>query len=120
MYDVLIIGAGITGSAIAYELSKYNLSVALVEAANDVATATTKANSGIVHAGYDPKPGTLMAKLNVEGAKMYKELALKFNVHYENIGSLVVGRKEDEDKILSLYQRGLDNNVPELSIIRDE
>ena len=120
MYDVLIIGAGITGSAIAYELSKYNLSVALVEAANDVATATTKANSGIVHAGYDPKPGTLMAKLNVEGAKMYKELAPKFNVHYENIGSLVVGRKEDEDKILSLYQRGLDNNVPELSIIRDE
>ena len=68
-YDVVIIGGGITGSAIAYELSKYNLEVALVEARNDVATATTKANSGIVHAGYDPKPGTLMAKLNVEQIK---------------------------------------------------
>ena len=120
MYDVVIIGGGITGSAIAYELSKYNLEVALVEARNDVATATTKANSGIVHAGYDPKPGTLMAKLNVEGSKMYKELAPKFNVHYDNIGSLVIGRKEDEEKILELYQRGLDNHVPELSIIRGE
>lgn len=120
MYDVLIIGGGITGSAIAFEFSKYNLNVALVEASNDVATSTTKANSGIVHAGYDPVPGTLMAKLNVLGSKMYKELAPMLNVHYSNIGSLVIGRKGDEDKIKELYERGLKNNVPDLSIIKGE
>jgi glycerol-3-phosphate dehydrogenase len=120
MYDVIIIGGGITGSSIAYEFSKYNLKVAMVEASNDVGASTTKANSGIVHAGYDPKPGTLMAKLNVEGSKMYKELAPKFNVHYSNIGSLVIGKKSDEDKILELYNRGLENGVSDMSILRGE
>ena len=120
MYDVLIIGGGITGSSIAYELSKYKLKVALVEKENDVAVVTTKANSGIVHAGYDPKPNTLMAKLNVLGSKMYKELAPLFHVHYSNIGSLVVGREEDEDKVVELYNRGLENKVEDMSILRGE
>lgn len=120
MYDVVIIGGGITGSSIAYELSKYKLKVALVEKENDVAVVTTKANSGIVHAGYDPKPDTLMAKLNVLGSKMYKELAPLFHVHYSNIGSLVIGREEDEDKVLELYNRGLENKVEDMSILRGE
>ena len=66
-YDVALLGAGITGSSLAFELSKYKLNVILIERENDVAMKTTKANSGIVHAGYDPLPGTKMARLNVEG-----------------------------------------------------
>lgn len=120
MYDIIIIGAGITGASIAYEFSKYNLNVAILEATNDVSTATTKANSGIVHAGYDPKPNTLMAKLNVEGSKMYEELAKKLNVHYDKIGSLVLGRKEDKEKIEELYQRGILNGVSDLSILNKD
>lgn len=121
-YDVLIIGAGIVGSSIAFELSKYDLKVAVVEKENDVSLGTTKANSGIVHAGYDPRPGTTMARLNVLGNKMYAELAPKLNVHYKKIGSLVIGRN-DKDKALieELFRRGKENGVPELSIIdKDE
>lgn len=120
MYDVIIIGAGITGSSIAYEFSKYNMKCLMLEATNDVSTATTKANSGIVHAGYDPMPNTLMAKLNVIGSKMYKELAPLLNVHYNPIGSLVIGKKEDYNKIKELYDRGIENKVPDLSILEGE
>ena len=97
-FDVAIIGAGITGSSIAFELSKYKLDVVLIEKENDVSLCTTKANSGIVHAGYDPKPGTKMAELNVYGSKHYKKLAEDLNFHYKQIGSLVIGR--DGDKAL--------------------
>ena len=120
MYDIIIIGCGISGASIAYEFSKYNLKCLVLEAMNDVATETTKANSGIVHAGYDPKPGTLMAKLNVIGSKMYKDLAPKLNVHYNQIGSLVIGKKEDYSKIKELYDRGIKNGVEGLSILEGE
>ncbi|MCR5231152.1 MAG: NAD(P)/FAD-dependent oxidoreductase [Acholeplasmatales bacterium] len=117
MFDCIIIGCGITGASIAYELSKYKMKVCILEALNDIGDATTKANSGIVHAGYDPLPNTLMAKLNVIGSSMYESLAKKLNVHYEKIGSLVVGKKEDEGKILELYDRGVQNGCKDLSII---
>ena len=121
MFDVIIIGCGITGASIAYELSKYELKVGILEALNDVGDETSKANSGIVHAGYDPTPHTLMAKLNVIGSEMYEKLCCDLNVHYEKIGSLVIGKKEDEGKILELYHRGLENGVKDLSIIyKDE
>ena len=68
LYDVIIIGCGITGAAAAFHLSKYKLSICVLEGANDVSCGTTKANSAILHAGYDPEPGTLMARLNVRGA----------------------------------------------------
>ena len=74
MYDVLIIGCGITGAAAAFHLSRYRLKVAVVERENDVADGTTKANSAILHAGYDPEPGSLMARLNVRGSALAKEL----------------------------------------------
>ena len=74
MYDVLIIGCGIIGSAVAYELSKYQLSVGILEKYNDVANGATKANSAILHAGYDPHPGTDMARLNTLGIKLAKEM----------------------------------------------
>ncbi|MDD6302108.1 MAG: NAD(P)/FAD-dependent oxidoreductase [Bacillales bacterium] len=120
-YNVAIIGAGITGTAIAFELSKYDINVCLIEANNDVAMATTKANSGIVHAGYDPLPGTNMARLNVLGNKMYEELAPKLNVHYKKIGSLVIGRNEENRKLIeTLYERGIKNGVPGMKILSKE
>jgi glycerol-3-phosphate dehydrogenase len=118
-YDVLIIGSGITGCSIASELSKYTLKVAVIEKENDLAMKTTKANSGIIHAGYDPKPGTLMARLNVEGSALVHELAPLLNFHYHEIGSLVIGSTEaDHAAINELYHRGIANGVPKLQILK--
>lgn len=88
-YDVLIIGAGVSGSAIARELSKTNLKTIVLEKEEDVCEGTSKANSGIVHAGYDAKPGTLKAKLNVRGSQMIPELAKTLHFEYENNLSLI-------------------------------
>lgn len=121
MFDVAIIGCGIVGAAAAYEFSKYDLSVAVLEKSTDVATGTTKANSAIVHAGYDPKPGTLMAKLNVRGSQLIEELAQKLDVEYEKIGSLVLAFDEDDlETIKTLYGRGTENGVPGLRILSAE
>ena len=118
MYDVLIIGAGITGAAIAMELSKYRLKIGWLEQHNDVAMETTKANSGIIHAGYDPKPNTLKAKLNVRGARLYQELAPKLRFHYRQTGSLVVGSTPEDLQIIEqLYHRGVANGVEDLAIL---
>ena len=121
MYDVLIIGAGITGAAIAMELAKYRLNIGWLEKHNDVAIETTRANSGIVHSGYDPKPGTNMARLNVRGAALYKTLAPLLNIHYKIIGSLVIGRNEQDMTVLrDLYDRGVQNGVEQLEILDKE
>ena len=120
MVDVAVIGCGIVGAATAYELSRYDLSVTVLEAANDVADGTTKANSAILHAGYDPHPGTRMAALNVEGARLAKELCAKLQVSYKQIGSLVLAFDE-EDLVLvrELYHRGATNGVPGLQLVND-
>ena len=76
MYDVAIIGAGVIGASIFRELTKYNLNVIVIEKENDVSMGTSKANSAIVHAGYDPKEGTLMAKYNVKGNKMFDKICI--------------------------------------------
>lgn len=121
MYDITIIGAGVSGSSLAYELSKYDLSVCVIEAENDVAVKTTKANSAILHAGYDPKPGSLNARLNVEGARLAKEICRKLDVPRKEIGSLVVAfSKEDLETLQELYDRGLKNGVPDLQILSKE
>lgn len=118
MYDAIIIGCGITGAAMAFELSKYRLKVAVLEAENDVATGATKANSAILHAGYDPTPGSLMARLNVRGSALAKELCAKLDVPYEQTGSLVVGFSEaDEEALLALYRRGKENGVEGLDLL---
>ena len=78
MYDVAIIGCGVIGAATAYALSRYDNKVVILEAENDVADCTTKANSAILHAGYDPEPGTRMARLNVEGVALAKEICARF------------------------------------------
>lgn len=121
MYDVAIIGSGITGSACAYFLSKYRLKIAVIEKNNDVCCGTTKANSAIIHAGYDPHPETLMAKLNVKGSATAKEICAKLDVPYNQIGSLVVAFSEEEAKTVEeLFERGNANGVPDLKILNRE
>ena len=85
MLDVAIIGCGVIGAASAYELSHYRLQTAVFEAENDVADCTTKANSAILHAGYDPEPGTRMARLNVEGSALAKEICARLDVPYRAV-----------------------------------
>ena len=117
-YDVIIIGCGVIGADCAYELAKYALRVGILEASNDVANGTTKANSAIVHAGYDPLPGTKMARLNVRGSAMMGELCRKLDVPYRNNGSLVVSLSEEDDETLrELYARGAANGVPGLRLL---
>lgn len=113
MVDVTIIGCGVIGAAAAAVLSRYDLSVTIVEKENDVATGTTKANSAIIHAGYDPEPGTQMARLNVEGNRLCKEWAKQLDVPCHEIGSLVLGFDDDDLAMLhELYARGEANGVP--------
>ena len=121
IYDVAIIGGGIIGSSIARELSRYKLHTCIIEKEDDVSTGTSKANSGIVHGGYDPEPGSLMAKLNVEGSSLFKTWAKELHIDYKNIGSLVVAfSEEDKDHIKRLYERGKTNGVPQLELISQE
>ena len=96
MYDVAIIGAGVVGASIFRELTKYNVKVAMLDKENDVSMGTSKANSAIVHAGYDPKEGTLMAKLNVKGNEMFEALCNELNVPFKRNGSLVLAFNEEE------------------------
>ncbi|MGL5662411.1 MAG: NAD(P)/FAD-dependent oxidoreductase, partial [Cetobacterium sp.] len=121
MYDILIIGAGIVGTGIARELSKYKLKVAVLEKDTDVANETTKANSAIVHGGYDAKEGSLMAKLNVLGNSLYEDLCNELSVPFKRNGSLVLAFNDEEVEHLNvLYNRGIINKVPGLAIINQE
>ena len=118
MYDVIIIGAGITGAAAAFELSKYRLDTVVLERENDIACGTTKANSAILHAGYDPEPGSLMARLNVRGVALARELCAKLDVPYRPCGSFVLGFTEADDATLAqLLAKGRANGVPGLELL---
>ena len=117
-YDVAIIGSGVVGALISRELSKYDIKVALLERCNDVAMGTTKANSAIVHGGFDAIPGTMKAKLNVKGTEMMPEVCKELNVPYKNNGSLVLAFSDEEmEHVKELYDRGVKNGVPNLEII---
>jgi glycerol-3-phosphate dehydrogenase len=120
--DVIIIGGGVCGCSLLYELSRYSIKTLLLEKENDVADGTSKANSAIVHAGYDPPPGTAMARYNVEGNRLFEQLCADLDVMYKKIGSLVVGFDEtDRKSIEKLYVKGNKNAVPGLRIVeRDE
>lgn len=89
IYDAAIIGAGVIGGMLARELTRYKLTVVLLEKENDVACGASKANSGIIHGGFDPVPGTLKAKLNAEGVDKLYAAAKALNVPYKNNGSFV-------------------------------
>ncbi len=117
MYDVIIIGGGITGTAIARELSQYKLKILLLEKEPDICEGTTKANSAIIHGGYDAKPGTLKARFNVRGNALVRELASKLQFHFKQIGSLVVAFSDEEmETVRELYERGLKNGVPKMEL----
>lgn len=121
MFDVLIIGAGVTGCFIARELSKYNLNVLVVEKNNDVGNETTSANSAIVHSGYDPLPGSLKAKLNVEGNAMFDKVCEELDVSFKRIGSITVALDEKEVEILkSLQERAKQNGVETILLSKEE
>lgn len=120
-YDVVVIGAGVVGAMITRELSKYNLNLMLVEKCSDVAMGATKANSAIVHAGFDAEVGSLKAKLNVQGASLMAYYCNKLSVPYKNIGSLVVAYDWDDMQTLEmLFERGFNNGVPNMEIISQE
>lgn len=118
MKKVIIIGAGIIGCSVARELSRYNVEVTVLEKFNDVACGTTKANSGIVHAGFDAKPNTLKAKFNLLGNKMFDALAEELDFPFKRNGALVLCFDKDGVKDLcDLYQRGVANGVEGLRTI---
>ncbi len=117
-FDVAVIGAGITGAAIARQLSRYEIKIALVDAAEDVAMGASRANSAIVHAGYDCPPGSLEALLNVRGNAMYDRWCAELDVPLGRLGSLVVAFSDEETKtVQALYERGLKNGVPDMRVI---
>ncbi|HIS03772.1 MAG TPA: NAD(P)/FAD-dependent oxidoreductase [Candidatus Pullichristensenella avicola] len=117
-YDVAIIGAGVTGCAVARHLSRYRLKIVLIDAAEDVAMGASRANSAIVHAGYDCPADTLMAKMNVRGNALYERWCAELDVPFERVGSLVAAFNPDEKLELRwLYERGLQNGVPDMEML---
>jgi glycerol-3-phosphate dehydrogenase len=121
MYDVIIIGCGVNGALIARELSRYDLKVLILEKNNDVGDATSCANSGIIHSGYDPKPDTLKAKLNILGNAMYDDICKDLDVEFERIGSLTIATSAEEvEKLEMLEQRAKENKVNVQILSKDE
>lgn len=121
IYDVLIVGCGVSGAAAAYALARYDLKVGIIERFNDVACATTKANSAIMHAGYDPDPDSRMAPLNRKGIKMAQEICKKLDVEYRPLQSLVIAFNDrDMEEVRKLYERGLANGVHVKILNHDE
>lgn len=121
MYDVAIIGAGVTGAMAARALSRYNLKICILEKESDVALGATRANSAIVHAGFDAKEGSLKARFNVEGSRMMEKVAAELGVPYKRNGSLVLGFNEaDREALEVLLERGVKNGVEGLQILEKE
>ena len=121
MYDVIIIGGGVVGCVIARELSKQDRKIALLERASDVCEGSSKANSGIIHAGYDATPGTLKARLNVQGNLMMETLAKEVDIPFKKNGSLVLSFEEEgKEGLQKLYDRGRENGVKGLQILEGE
>jgi glycerol-3-phosphate dehydrogenase len=121
MYDVAIIGCGVVGAATAYALSRYDMKVVVLEAENDVAEGATKANSAILHAGFDPEPNTSMARLNVDGIALAKQICDRLDVPYKICGSLVLALSPEElPHLQHLYDNGIANGVPDIHLLSAE
>jgi len=120
-YDVIIAGGGVTGCAIARELSRYALDICLLEKEEDVCSGTSKANSAIVHAGFDAAPGSMKAQMNVAGSRLMPDLARELDVPFRQNGSMVLCLSPDDRPALeALYRRGLTNGVEGLSLLTGE
>lgn len=121
MYDICIIGAGVVGSAIAREASKYKLNIAVIEKESDVAEGISKANSGVLHAGFNVPPNTLKAKFNVEGLSYFPAICDELDVFYKNSKKLVVANNKSELQYLKkLLDQGEKNNCKGLSLINEK
>ena len=121
MYDIIIIGGGVSGAASARELSRYKAKILLIDKEEDVCCGTSKANSAIVHAGYDAAEGSLMAKLNVRGNEMMEQLSKDLDFPFKRNGSFVVCLDEDDmPGLQALYERGIKNGVKGLKILNKE
>lgn len=117
-YDIVIVGAGITGCAIARQLARYTPSICVVEADNDIALGASKANGGLVHAGYDPAPGTVKAQVNARGCELYSRWSDELGFLFRRTGSMVLGFSDEERATLErLMANGLANGVPKLEIV---
>ena len=118
LYDVIIIGSGVVGNAIAREMSRYNLKIGVLEKELDVCNETSARNSGVLHAGFNNKPGTLMAKFCVEGNQGFDQVADELGVPFKRCGKLVVGfNEEDKQKLIAMKEQGEKNGVKGLEII---
>ena len=118
IYDVIIIGSGVVGSSIAREMSKYKLKIGVLEKELDVCLETSGRNSGVLHAGFNNRPGSLMAKFCVEGNKNFDQVAKDLDIPFERSGKLVVGfTKEDKEKLIKMKEQGEENQVEGLEII---
>ncbi len=120
MYDIAIIGAGVVGGMIARTLSKYDAKICILEKENDVAMGATRANSAIVHAGFDAKEGSFKARFNVRGSEMMEQVAKELGVKYKRNGALVVGFENERSEVEALYERGIKNGVKGLSVLNKE
>ncbi len=119
-YDVTVIGAGVVGGMIARTLAKYDLKLCILDKENDVAMGATKANSAIVHAGFDAKEGSLKAKLNVRGSEMMEEVTRQLGVKYKRNESLVVAFEDERAEVEAILERGIRNGVKGLRIVEKE
>lgn len=118
MYDVAVVGGGVIGGLVLRELARYDIKAVMLEKEADVASGSSKSNTGIVHAGFDAKEGSLKARFNVLGAKMMQKVCAELGVKYKNNGSLVVAYSEEEiSEIQKLYDRGVNNGVPDMEIL---
>ncbi len=113
MYDILIIGAGITGTMLARKLSAYQLNVAIIDKENDIANKATMANSAIIHTGYDPEDGTLKAQLNVAGANQYEKICQDLHCQYKVVGAYIVATDSyEEEHLAELARRATERHIP--------
>lgn len=120
-FDVVLVGAGVIGCSVARELSRFDLDILILEAGSDIACGSTRANSGIVHAGFDPLPGTAKSRFNVEGSKLFPKWAEELGFRYKRNGSMVIARTDVEIEVLdALLARGLENGVEGLYIMEGD
>ncbi|MDU7904739.1 MAG: FAD-dependent oxidoreductase [Peptostreptococcaceae bacterium] len=121
MKDITVIGAGVVGCAIARELSRYELNILVIDKNEDVAEGISKANSGIIHGGYNEKKGTLKAKLNLEGNEMMEDLSKKLQFPFKRNGALVLAFNEEElEKVKELKANGDEIGVKGLEILNKD